>query len=205
MAVFFAEGIYGGEYGSSREVVACAVEVFVEGVLRHQLFAAKEVEVCGGRGFAGKVFGRSMWSAVGVVRSGLDECAVFVDDCDVAAEVVGNEVVDAEVGVKISTIEAQHLQRVCSGVAGTAAKHVSVTAVRTHGRAARAPCNLSCRRWCHRRLIRCVQMIAQRIPMQILPVAAFEVVLRRVAISVPTSVYCLRCRHIQVIIGYLSA
>ena len=188
MAVFFAEGIYGGEYGSSREVVACAVEVFVEGVLLHQLFAAKEVEVCSGRGCAGKVFGRSMWSAVGVVRGELDECAVFVDDCDVGSEVVGDEVVGAEVGVKIPTIETQHLQRVDLRVADTAAKHVAVAVIRAQGRAPRAAGSHPGGDGCHGCLVGRVQVVAEGIPAQKLPVAALEVVLRRVAVSIPPRV-----------------
>ena len=93
MVVFFAEGVDGSEDGGGGEVGACAVEVFVQSVLRHQLFAAKKIGVCGGRGCGCEVSGRSMWFAVGVVGGGLDEEAVFVYDGDVAAEVVGDVVV----------------------------------------------------------------------------------------------------------------
>ena len=93
MVVFFAEGVDGGEDGGGGEIGACAVEVFVQSVLRHQLFAAKEVGICGRRGCGCEVPGRAMWFAVGVVRGGLDEGAVLVDDGDVAAEVVGDVVV----------------------------------------------------------------------------------------------------------------
>ena len=188
MVVFFAERIYGGEDGGGGEVVACAVEVFAEGVLLHQLFAAKEVEVCSGRGCAGKVFGRSMWSAVGVVRGELDEGAALVDDGDVGSEVVGDEVVGAEVGVKIPTIETQHLQRVDLIVADTAAKHVAVAVIRAQERAPRAAGSHPGGDGCHGCLVGRVQVVAEGVPAQKLPVAALEVVLRRVAISVPTSV-----------------
>ena len=129
-----------------------------------------------------------MGFAVGVVGGGLDEGAVRADDGDVAAEVVGDVVVGDEVGVKVAAGEAQHLQRVSLRVAGAAAKHVSVTAVRTHGRAARASGSHPGGDGCHGSLVGCVQVVAEGIPAQRLPVAAFEVVLHRVAIGIPTRV-----------------
>ena len=85
------------------------------------------------------------------------------------------------------------------------AKHVAIAAVRTHGRAARAPGKRASGDGCHGRLVGRIQVVAEGVPAQRLPVAAFEVVLHRVAVSVPTHAYYLRCRHMQIIIGYLSA
>lgn len=43
----FRRGVDGREDGGGGEVGARAVEIFVKSVLCHQLFAAKEVGVCG--------------------------------------------------------------------------------------------------------------------------------------------------------------
>lgn len=75
-----------------------------------------------------------------------------------------------------------------SGVSDSAAKHVAIAAVRTHGRAARAPGKRASGDGCHGRLVGCVQVVAEGIPAPKLPVAALNVVLHRVAIGTPSSV-----------------
>ena len=162
------------------------------------LFRSRDADAGGGRRVA-------VGFAVGVVGGGLDEGAVRADDGDVAAEVVGDVVVGHEVGVEVAAGKAQHLQRVCHGIACAAAKHVAIAAVRTHGRAARASGKRASGDGCHGRLVGRIQVVAESVPPQKLPVAAFEAVLHRMAIGIPMHIYYLRRRHMQLIIDYLSA
>ena len=85
------------------------------------------------------------------------------------------------------------------------AKHVSVAAVCAHGRAACAPGKRASGDGCHGRLVGRIQVVAEGVPPQKLPVAAFEAVLHRMAIGIPMHIYYLRRRHMQLIIDYLSA
>ena len=102
--------------------------------------------------------------AVRIVGGGLDEDAVGADDGGVAAKVVGDVVVGDEVGVEIAAGEADHLQGVGRGIAGTAAQDVPVTAVRAHERAARASRSHPGGSGCYSCLIRCREMIAECVP-----------------------------------------
>ena len=65
---------------------------------------------------------------------------------------------------------------------------MAVTAVRTQGRATRTPGKRTSGDRGYRCLVGRIQVVAEGVPAQRLPVAAFEVVLRRVAVSVPSSV-----------------
>ena len=93
-----------------------------------------------------------------------------------------------EVGVEIAAGEADHLQRVGREIAGAAAQDVSVTTVRTYRSAACAPGTHAGGNWCHGSLVGRVQVVAEGVPTQTLSVAAFSVVLHRVAVGIPTRV-----------------
>ena len=74
-----------------------------------------------------------------------------------------------------------------------------------NGRAPCAPGKAAHGNGRHGSLVGRVQVVAQRVPAQKLPVAAFEVVLHRMAVGIPMHIYYLRRRHMQLIIDYLSA
>ena len=74
-----------------------------------------------------------------------------------------------------------------------------------NGRAARTSGKAAHGNRCHGSLVGRVQVVAEGVPPQKLPVAAFEAVLHRMAIGIPMHIYYLRRRHMQLIIDYLSA
>ena len=92
-----------------------------------------------------------------------------------------------------------------SGVSDSAAQDVAIADVRTQGCAACAPGTHPGGNRCHGSLVGRVQVVAEGVPPQKLPVAAFEAVLHRMAIGIPMHIYYLRRRHMQLIIDYLSA
>ena len=75
-----------------------------------------------------------------------------------------------------------------SGVSDSAAKHVAIADVRVQGRAPCAPGTHPGGNRCHGCLVGRIQVVAQRVPAQKLPVAALNVVLHRMAIGIPTRV-----------------
>ena len=74
-----------------------------------------------------------------------------------------------------------------------------------NGRAMCAPGTHPGGNGCHGCLVGRVQVVAEGVPPQKLPVAALDVVMHRVAIGIPIHIYYLRRRHMQIIIDYLSA